>query len=155
MAGDAISGWVAATISCSASVISPKPIRRGRRGPALPFSRVTDSTTPMKISSGDSHDRSNENTTAIRLVPMSAPSITASAAAGDQAAADEGGNDQAGGGAGLHQPGHRQAGQHGLAAVAEAARQHIAQVLAKDADDAGADDVGAPHQQGDRREQVQ
>ena len=28
---------------------------------------------------GDSHDRSRENTTAIRLVPMSAPSSTASA----------------------------------------------------------------------------
>ena len=38
------------------------------------------STTPTKISRGDSHDRSNENTTTIRLLPTSAPSITASAA---------------------------------------------------------------------------
>src|SRR3954465_10649290 len=37
-------------------------------------------TTPTKISSGESHDRSNENTTAMTLVPTSAPSITASAA---------------------------------------------------------------------------
>ncbi len=44
-------------------------------------SRLMNSTTPTKISSGDSHDRSKENTTTIALVPMSAPSITASAAA--------------------------------------------------------------------------
>ena len=37
-------------------------------------------TTPTKIRSGESHDRSSENTTAMRLVPTSAPSITASAA---------------------------------------------------------------------------
>ena len=42
--------------------------------------REMNNTTPTKMSSGDSHERSNENTTAIRLVPMSAPSITASAA---------------------------------------------------------------------------
>jgi hypothetical protein len=29
-------------------------------------------TTPTKMSSGDSHDRSSENTTAIMLVPTSA-----------------------------------------------------------------------------------
>jgi len=33
------------------------------------------------MSSGDNHDRSNENTRTIRLVPTSAPSITASAGA--------------------------------------------------------------------------
>ena len=38
-----------------------------------------NSTTPTKMNSGDSQERSNENTTAIRLVPMSAPSIIASA----------------------------------------------------------------------------
>ena len=37
-------------------------------------------TTPTKIRSGESHERSNEKTTAITLVPTSAPSITASAA---------------------------------------------------------------------------
>ena len=42
--------------------------------------RGTYSTTPAKINSGESHDKSSENTTAITLVPMSAPSITASAA---------------------------------------------------------------------------
>src|SRR4051812_27431652 len=37
-------------------------------------------TTPTKIRSGESHERSNEKTTAMTLVPTSAPSITASAA---------------------------------------------------------------------------
>ena len=37
-------------------------------------------TTPAKIRSGDTQERSNEKTTAITLVPTSAPSITASAA---------------------------------------------------------------------------
>ena len=41
--------------------------------------RLRNSTTPTKMNSGESQDRSNENTTAIRLVPTSAPSITASA----------------------------------------------------------------------------
>ena len=49
--------------------------------PTEVVSRLMNSTTPTKISSGDSHDRSKENTTTIALVPMSAPSITASAAA--------------------------------------------------------------------------
>ena len=37
--------------------------------------------TPTKINSGESHDRSNENTSVISAVPTSAPSITASAGA--------------------------------------------------------------------------
>ncbi len=49
--------------------------------PMLVSWRDRNSTTPTKISSGDSHDRSNENTSTIRLVPTSAPSITASAGA--------------------------------------------------------------------------
>jgi hypothetical protein len=130
-AGDAVSGRVAPTISCSASVISPRPIStrptRPADGAVLPDMNIT---TPTKISSGDSHDRSNEKTTAISAVPTSAPSITASAAAvGDQARADEGGDDQAGGGAALHQAGHPQPGKRGGETVAEAARQHAAQVL--------------------------
>ena len=80
-AGDSISGWVCSMISCSDSRISPSPIATRPRRPAVVFSRVTNITTPAKISSGDSHDRSNENTTAISAVPTSAPSIIASAAA--------------------------------------------------------------------------
>ena len=79
-AGDSVSGLVASTISCSDSSIRPSPIATRPRRPAVVFSFEMKATTPPKISSGDSHDRSNENTTAIRLVPTSAPSITASAA---------------------------------------------------------------------------
>ncbi len=41
--------------------------------------RAMNSTTPTKMNSGDSHDKSRENTTAMRLVPISAPSMAASA----------------------------------------------------------------------------
>ena len=40
-----------------------------------------NSVTPTTMSSGDSHDRSSENTSVISAVPTSAPSITASAGA--------------------------------------------------------------------------
>jgi len=55
--------------------MSTRPTR-----PAAVSLRVMNSTTPTKMNSGDSQDRSMENTTAITLVPMSAPSITARAA---------------------------------------------------------------------------
>ena len=120
------------------------------------FWREMNMTTPTKISSGDSHDRSNENTTAITLVPTSAPSITASAAlVVDQVLADERRDDQAGGGARLHEAGHAEAGEQRAEAVAEAAREDAAQVLAEHAQHAGAHDVRAPHEQGDRGEQVE
>ncbi len=77
---DCISGCVACTISCSARVMRPRPIRMRPMRPTVVAWREMNSTTPAKISSGDSHERSNENTTAIRLVPTSAPSMIASAA---------------------------------------------------------------------------
>ena len=64
-AGDSVSGRVAATINCSDSRISPRPIATRPSRPVVVFSRAMNATTPPKISSGDSHDRSNENTTAI------------------------------------------------------------------------------------------
>jgi hypothetical protein len=79
-AGDSVNGRVAATISCSDSRISPSPIATRPMRPTAPFSRARNDTTPPKINSGDSHDRSNENTTVISALPMSAPSITTSAA---------------------------------------------------------------------------
>ena len=79
-AGEAVSGRVAPTISCSASVIRPRPISTRPTRPTVLFCREMNITTPTKISSGDSHDRSNEKTTAIIAEPTSAPSITASAA---------------------------------------------------------------------------
>ena len=65
--------------SRSASSIRPRPISTRPKRPAGVDWREMNSTTPTKMNSGDSHDRSSENTTDIRLVPMSAPSITASA----------------------------------------------------------------------------
>ena len=62
-----------------ASSISPRPIRMRPTRPTVVDWRAMNSTTPIKMNSGDSHDRSRENTTAIRLVPISAPSMTARA----------------------------------------------------------------------------
>ena len=45
------------------------------------FLRDRKKTTPKKIASGDSHDRSSEKTCAMSEVPTSAPSMIASAGA--------------------------------------------------------------------------
>ena len=79
IAGALVSTAVASLTSRSASSISPSPMRTRPKRPAGLDWREMNSTTPTKMNNGDSQDRSNENTTAIRLVPMSAPSITASA----------------------------------------------------------------------------
>ena len=79
MAGAWVSTLVDWVTSCSASNISPKPIRMRPMRPTVVAWRAMKSTTPMKMNSGESQDRSRENTSAIRLVPMSAPSITAKA----------------------------------------------------------------------------
>ena len=75
--------WVSTSVDTvtrrSASSIRPRPIRMRPKRPTLESWREMNSTTPTKMNSGDSQDRSKENTTAIRLVPTSAPSITASA----------------------------------------------------------------------------
>ena len=115
-----------------------------------------NSTTPTKMNSGDSQDRSNENTTAIRLVPTSAPSITASAsgratrpwptkeetiravAVLDCTSAVTPRPDRA-----------------AVAAVADAARQHVAQVGAEHPQDAGSNEMGSPDQQRDGRQKIQ
>ena len=47
--------------------------------PAVLFCHDRNNTTPQNSSSGDSHDRSKENTCTIKLVPTSAPSMMASA----------------------------------------------------------------------------
>ena len=112
--------------------------------------------TPTKISSGASHDRSNDRTTVTSAVPTSAPSITASA------------------GAVPIKPWPANAATISAVAVllwmsavtprpatnAEprwryAAPQDAAQVAAVEAQDAGAHDVRAPHQQRDARQQVE
>ena len=76
-------------------------------------------------------------------------------AGGDQVLADEGGDDQAGGGARLHQAGDAEPGDQGAEAVAEAERQDPAQVLPEHPQHAGADDVRAPDEQGDRGEEIE
>ncbi len=79
-AGLAVSTWVAWLTSCRASSISPRPMSTRPTSPTgVPWRRMK-SVTPMKMHSGESQDRSKENTTAMTAVPMSAPSITASAA---------------------------------------------------------------------------
>ncbi len=79
-AGFWVSTLVELEISRRASSIRPRPISTRPKSPVDVPCREMNSVTPRKMKSGDSHDRSKENTTAIRLVPMSAPSITASAA---------------------------------------------------------------------------
>ena len=59
-AGDSVSGRVAPTMSCSASVMSPRPISTRPTRPTVLFCRETNITTPVKMSSGDSQERSKE-----------------------------------------------------------------------------------------------
>ena len=80
MAGDDSRGSVASTTICRASSIRPRPISTRPTRPAVVAWREINSTTPVKMSSGDSQDKSTENSTDMRAVPMSAPRITASAA---------------------------------------------------------------------------
>lgn len=47
--------------------------------PALVFLRARKKTTPKKMASGESHERSSENTCAMSAEPTSAPSMIASA----------------------------------------------------------------------------
>ncbi|MCY1428594.1 hypothetical protein D9M71_444840 [compost metagenome] len=74
-------GSAAATISCSARMISPRPMNTRPSWPMRVCLRVRKRITPKKISSGDSHDRSRVSTRAISAVPTSAPSMIASAGA--------------------------------------------------------------------------
>ena len=74
---------------------------------------------------------------------------------GHQATADERRHDQRGGGARLHQAGHAQARQHRLGPGAHAGGKHAAQVLAEQAQHAGAHDLGRPHQQGDGGQEIE
>ncbi len=72
-----VSGRVAVTMSCSASVMSPRPISTRPMRPSMPRSQATKKTTPTKMRSGLSQERSKENTSTMSAVPTSAPSITA------------------------------------------------------------------------------
>ncbi len=74
-------GLAATEIHCSAKMMSPSPIMMRPKRPTLVDCRARNSVTPTKISSGASHDRSNDRMTVTSDVPTSAPSITASAGA--------------------------------------------------------------------------
>jgi hypothetical protein len=74
-------GLVVSMIHCSAMMMRPSPTRMRPKRPILLFSRRRKSTTPEKMRKGESHDRSNEKMSTIRLVPTSAPSMTESAGA--------------------------------------------------------------------------
>ena len=79
-AGDCVSTEVASVIKRNASSIRPSPMSTRPSRPAVVSGREMYTTTPTKMNSGESHDKSSENSTAITLVPRSAPSITANAA---------------------------------------------------------------------------
>ncbi len=74
-------GFAPTEIHCNAKMIRPSPISTRPNLPMGSERRDRYSTTPTKISSGESHDRLNDSTTVTSDVPTSAPSITASACA--------------------------------------------------------------------------
>ena len=74
-------GFAATRIHCSAKMMRPSPIRIRPKRPTGVDWRDRNSTTPQKISSGASQERSSDRTTVTSDVPTSAPSITASALA--------------------------------------------------------------------------
>jgi hypothetical protein len=155
-AGDSVSGRVAATISCSASVIRPEADEDAAdRAEAAVLARDVDDDAD-EDQSGESHERSNEKTTAITLVPTSAPSMTASAALvvtrflpTNEATIRHGRR------ARLDDARHAEAGDDGAEAVGEAGGEDAAQVLAEHPQHAGADDVRAPDEERDRGEKVE
>ena len=76
-----VSGCAASTISCSARMIRPSPIKMRPKRPIWLDSRRMKRVTPRKMKKGESHERSKENTSVISAVPTSAPSMTARAGA--------------------------------------------------------------------------
>ncbi len=104
---DWVSTKVASVIRRRASSISPRPIKMRPTRPAVVSWRATKSTTPVKMHSGESQDRSSENTTAIRLEPTSAPSMMTRAEVSEIIPCPTNGrNDQRRGRAGLHDGRH-------------------------------------------------
>ena len=99
-----VSGCAASTISCSARMIRPSPIRIWPKRPIWLDSRRMNSVTPRKMRREREPERSNENTSVISAVPTSAPSITARAGrGGDQPLTDKRRHHHRGGGAALDQ----------------------------------------------------
>ena len=80
MMGDASMGSLACTTISRAISIRPRPMNTRPTRPAVLAWRVTNRITPTRMKTGESHERSTENSTDISAVPTSAPRITASAA---------------------------------------------------------------------------
>ncbi len=149
-------GFAATEIHCNAKMMRPRPISTRPKRPIESVSRARKSTTPTKISSGESHDRSNDSTTVTSDVPTSAPSITASACDGaDQPLPGERGNDQCGRRAALDQRGDSGAGKESVQRLGHADAQEAPQRAAEQAQDARADDVRAPDEQRNTREKIE
>ncbi len=145
-----VSGRAASTISCSARMISPRPISTCPKRPIRLFSRRMKSVTPPKMSSGESHDRSKENTSVI-----SAEHHRQRRRGGDQPLAGESGQHQRRRVAALDQRGDAQARGERRKAIGHALAQDAAQVAAVQAKDAGSDDVRAPHEERDAGQQIE
>ena len=106
--------------------------------------------TPTMISSGDSQRRSSEKTIAISAVPTSAPSMITSA--GPSAIRPWLTNELAISAVALDDctsAVDAKAREESGGAIAHALGQDVAQVGAEDAQDPGAHDMRAPHEQGD------
>ena len=73
-------GLVAVITSCRARSMRPRPTATRPICPIFVPRRERKKITPKKMSSGESHDRSSENTCASSALPTSAPSMMASAA---------------------------------------------------------------------------
>ena len=110
---------------------------------------------PLKISSGASHDRSNDSSTVTSAVPTSAPSMTASAGAVPIRPCPA--NDATISAVAVLlwiSAGDAEAREERRRAVRHAAAQDPPQVAAVHAQDARAHDVRAPHEQRHARQQV-
>ena len=149
-------GLAATEIHCSAKMMRPRPIRMRPKRPTLVDCLARKSVTPTKISSGASHDRSNERITVTSEVPTSAPSITASAGAVLMRPWPANAATISAVAVLLWmRPGDAEAREERGEALVDALAQHAAQVGAVQAQDARAHDVRAPHEEGDAGEEVE
>ena len=113
-------------------------------------------STPTKISSGASQDRSNDRIDGDeRRADVGAQHHGQRRRGADEALAGERGDDQRGRRAALDEAGDAEAGEERGEALADALAQDAPQVAAVQAQDAGAHDVRAPDEQRDAGEQVE
>lgn len=149
-------GSAAATISWSARMIRPRPMN----------TRPSLAEAGLFAAEEENHAEEDQQWRKPRQVEGQHPRHQRGADIGaehdrqgrrqcHQALGDEGGGQQGGGVAALHQGGDADAGGERQRAFFHAATEDAPQVGAVDPEDSGADDMRAPHQQGDGREQVE